>query len=134
MQLLRTVLLTGILTLYTLASTALASSESLSVLPSFTADATEGFQNSGFVVQFTNTSLAIDESCGTPVSYSWFIDNGTEGVDWVYVNGTNATTEHLAVEFITEGCYNVELSATDCLGSATSMDSNDSEITIAGTF
>ena len=30
-----------------------------SVVPSFTADGTEGFQNSGFVVQFTNVSLAL---------------------------------------------------------------------------
>ena len=129
MQLLRTVLLTGIFTLCSLASTAIASSESLSVLPSFTADATEGFQNSGFVVQFTNTSILIDESCGTLVSYVWSIDNGAEGVDWVYVNGTDATTEHLAVEFVTEGCYNVELSATDCLGPEISQ---PTEITVAG--
>ena len=116
MQAIRTVLIFGIFILCSTFQLAWSYEGSTSVLPSFVVDATEGLQGSGFVVHFTNTSVGIDESCGTPVSYGWTIDNGVEGVDWDYVEGTSATTVDLAVEFYIEGCYNVILTGTDCAG------------------
>ena len=129
MQAIRTVLFFGIFMLCSTFQLAWSSEGSTSVLPSFVVDATEGLQGSGFIVHFTNTSVGIDESCGTPVSYAWTIDNGVEGIDWNYVEGTGATTVDLAVEFFIEGCYNVILTGTDCAGVNFSQ---PEEITVAG--
>ena len=109
MQALRSVLVLGFLAICVTFQSAQASSEIQNVLPSFTVDATEGVQASGFVVHFTNTSINVDETCGLPVSYAWTIDNGAMGVDWILVEGTTETTTDLAVEFITQGCYNVQV-------------------------
>ncbi len=129
MQAIRTVLFFGILTLSSIFQEAWSFEGSASVLPLFTTDATEGLQGSGFVVHFTNTSVGINESCGTPVSYAWTIDNGSEGVDWDYVESTNANTVDLAVEFYNEGCYDVTLIGTDCAGVNSTQ---PLEITVAG--
>ena len=67
MQAIRTVLIFGIFILCSTFQLAWSSEGSTSVLPSFVVDATEGLQGSGFVVHFTNTSVGVDESCGTTV-------------------------------------------------------------------
>ena len=129
MQSIRSVLILGFLAFCATFQSAQASSEIQNVLPSFTVDATEGVQASGFVVHFTNTSINVDETCGVPVSYAWTIDNGAMGVDWILVEGTTGTSTDLAVEFITQGCYNVQLVASDCNNVASSA---PTEITVAG--
>lgn len=129
MQAIRTFLFLGIISLSSINQKVTASELSSIVIPSFTVDSSSGIEGDGYIVNFTNTSSAINESCGLDVTYVWAIDTGTEGIDWVYVNGTNATSEDLAIEFITQGCYNVTLFASDCNGNAIS---NETEITVAG--
>ena len=80
MQSIRTFLFTGILAICAVFQVAVAAEDGTNVLPSFTVDVTEGAQASGLVVHCTNTSINIDETCGTDVSYTWTIDNGTMGV------------------------------------------------------
>jgi gliding motility-associated-like protein len=106
-----------------------ASETNIAVLPSFTVDATQGAEAAGFVVHCTNTSINIDESCGTTVTYSWDINNGVQGTDWIFVEGTSSTTQDLAIEFINQGCYIVTLTATDCNNTS---DSAPLELTVAG--
>ena len=60
----------------------IASNTELLVLPSFVIDVNEGAENVGFVVHCTNTSLNIDETCGTTVVYDWSLNNGVQGVDF----------------------------------------------------
>ncbi|MAO45735.1 MAG: hypothetical protein CL823_01145 [Crocinitomicaceae bacterium] len=129
MQSTRTFLFTGILAIFAVFQVAVAAEDGTNVLPSFTVDVTEGAQASGLVVHCTNTSINIDETCGTNVSYAWSIDNGAMGVDWILVEGTTETTQNLAVEFITQGCYNITLTASDCNNVA---NTSPTEITIAG--
>lgn len=127
MQLIRSVILLSLVAISALPSTANASESA--VLPSFTADVLEGAEGGGFVVTFTNTSINIDETCGTPVAYTWSVDAGTEGPDWNFVGGTNANSQDIQIEFITQGCYNVMLNAVDCNNNS---DSAPTEITVAG--
>ena len=130
MQAIRTFLFIGITAISALFQTASASETAAVVIPSFSVNATSGIEGAGFIVNCTNTSLAIDEtSCGTPVAYVWAIDTGTEGVDWIYINGTSALTTNISIEFINQGCYNISLFATDCGGNAIS---EQTEITVAG--
>jgi len=107
----------------------IASNTELLVLPSFVIDVNEGAENVGFVVHCTNTSLNIDETCGTTVVYDWSLNNGVQGVDWIFVEGTSSTTTDLAIEFINQGCYLITLNATDCNNSS---DSAPQEVTVAG--
>ena len=107
----------------------IASDTELLVLPSFTLDVDEGPESAGFTVHCTNTSLNIDETCGTTVVYDWSLNNGVQGVDWIFVEGTSSTTTDLAIEFINQGCYLITLNATDCNNSS---DSAPQEITVAG--
>lgn len=127
MQLIRSVILLGLVAISALLSTAYASESA--VLPSFTADVLEGAEGGGFVATFTNTSINIDETCGTPVAYTWSVDAGTEGADWNFVGGTNANSQDIQIEFFTQGCYNVILNAVDCNNDS---DSAPTEITVAG--
>ena len=106
-----------------------ASDTELLVLPSFVIDVTEGAENAVFVVHCTNTSLNIDETCGTTVVYEWSLNNGVQGVDWIFVEGTSSTTTDIAIEFINQGCYLISLNATDCNNSS---DSSPTEVTVAG--
>jgi hypothetical protein len=62
----------------------IASDTELLVLPSFVIDVTEGAENASFVVHCTNTSLNIDETFGTNVFYDWSLNNGVQGVDWIF--------------------------------------------------
>ena len=99
------------------------------VVPSFTVDATEGAQGMGFIVNFTNTTINNDETCGFQTEYIWGVDNGTEGVDWIFINGTSWYSNDISIEFINQGCYNFSLFAIDCNESAVST---PTEIKIAG--
>lgn len=48
-----------------------------------------------------------------PTGWTWNISPGTEGVDYIYVGGTDATSQNPEVQFINGGYYDVSLTATD---------------------
>lgn len=65
----------------------------------------------------------IDESTNVPTSWAWNI-SGTEGVDWDFISGTDATTQNPVVEFYNVGFYDIELTASNAFGAdATPADS-----------
>jgi gliding motility-associated-like protein len=129
MQAIRSFLFFGLLVISSMLNEVAASEDVVLVLPSFTVDATLGAANSGFIVHCTDTSLNIDETCGTTVTYDWALDNGVQGTDWIFVEGTSSTTQDIAIEFFSQGCYSITVTVTDCINTAESL---ATEITVAG--
>ncbi|PCJ81087.1 MAG: hypothetical protein COA49_07230 [Bacteroidetes bacterium] len=105
-------------------------SAELFILPSFTVDAVQGSSNAGFIVHTTNTTTDLDPGCATPPIYTWSINSGVEGVDWFFTEGTNLNSTNVAIEFVTQGCYDISLNVLDC---ATAANAPVTEITVAGT-
>jgi gliding motility-associated-like protein len=99
------------------------------VLPSFTVDATQGGVSSGFIVHTTNTTTDIDTGCPNPEVYTWSVSSGVQGVDWNFVEGTSANDVDVAIEFITQGCYEIQMSVLEC---ATQNSATPIDITVAG--
>lgn len=54
-----------------------------------------------------------------PTGWTWVVSPGTEGVDYVFVGGTDATSQNPEIEFITGGFYDISLTATDGVTSDT---------------
>ena len=103
--------------------------DNLFILPSFTVDATQGAGSSGFIVHTTNTTIDIDTGCANPEVYTWSVSGGTQGVDWVFAEGTSANDVTVAIEFITQGCYQIQMSVLEC---ATQNNATPIDITVAG--
>jgi len=102
----------------------------LFISPSFTVDAVEGSSNSGFIVHTTNTTTDLDPGCVSTPVYTWSVNSGVEGVDWVFVEGTTVNTTDVAIEFINQGCYDILLGVLHC---ATEANAPITEIRVAGT-
>lgn len=62
---------------------------------------------SGSIVDFS------DYSYHAPTTWSWSVSPGTEGVDYNFVGGTDASSQNPSIEFITGGYYDIELTASD---------------------
>ena len=103
--------------------------DNLFILPSFTVDATQGAGSSGFIVHTTNTTIDIDTGCANPEVYTWSVSGGTQGVDWIFAEGTSANDVTVAIEFITQGCYQIQMSVLEC---ATQNNATPIDITVAG--
>ena len=103
--------------------------EEVFILPSFDVDLTQGASDSGFIVHATNTTTDIDPNCTDPIDYTWSVSDGVEGIDWDFVEGTSASDEDVAIEFITQGCYDIHMSAEECL---TGNSAAPETITVAG--
>lgn len=48
-----------------------------------------------------------------PTSWTWTVSPGTEGVDYMFVGGTDATSQNPEIEFLSGGYYDISLTATD---------------------
>lgn len=57
----------------------------------------------------------VDQSTNAPTGWSWTI-SGTEGVDWSWINATNAASQNPQAEFYTVGFYDVTLTASNGFG------------------
>ena len=93
------------------------------------APALQGAGSSGFIVHTTNTTIDIDTGCANPEVYTWSVNGGTQGLDWVFAEGTSANDVTVAIEFITQGCYQIQMSVLEC---ATQNNATPIEITVAG--
>ena len=103
--------------------------DNIFILPSFTVDATEGAGASGFIVHTTNTTIDIDTGCANPEVYTWSVNGGAQGFDWEFVEGTSANDVTVAIEFMTQGCYQIQMSVLEC---ATQNNATPIDITVAG--
>ena len=103
--------------------------ENIFILPSFTVDATQGVGSSGFIVHTTNTTTDIDTGCAQPEVYTWSVSGGAQGVDWVFAEGTAANDVTVAIEFITQGCFQIQMWVLEC---NTQNTATPIEITVAG--
>lgn len=65
-----------------------------------------------------------DYSFNAPNAWTWNISPGTEGTDWMFVNGTTSTSQNPEVQFMTQGFYTISLSATDGTTSDTEVKTN----------
>lgn len=75
----------------------------------FTADQTEVCP--GTVVYFS------DYTYHGPTTWTWTISPGTEGVDYNFVNSTDANSQNPEIEFLTGGNFDVSLMASDGVSS-----------------
>jgi hypothetical protein len=103
--------------------------DNIFILPSFTVDATQGAGSSGFIVHTTNTTIDIDTGCVNPEVYTWSVSGGVEGFDWGFAEGTSANDVTVAIEFMTQGCYQIQMSVLEC---ATQNSATPIDITVAG--
>jgi gliding motility-associated-like protein len=103
--------------------------DNIFILPSFTVDATEGAGSSGFIVHTTNTTIDIDTDCALPEVYTWSVNGGVQGFDWEFAEGTSENDVTVAIEFITQGCYQIQMSVLEC---NTQNNATPIEITVAG--
>ena len=104
--------------------------ETAVILPSFSVDTTQGAADSGFIVHATNTATHIDEECPVPEVYNWSVADGVQGVDWDFVEGTSLHDEHVAIEFVTQGCFQIQMNVIECF---TQNIAPPIDITVAGT-
>jgi len=100
------------------------------ILPSFDVDATHGAAASGFIVHATNTTTHIDSECPFPEVFNWSVADGVQGVDWNFVEGTTLHDEHVAIEFISQGCFQIQMYVIEC---STQNIAPPIDITVAGT-
>lgn len=56
-----------------------------------------------------------DASTNAPTGWSWTI-SGTQGTDWNFIGGTNASSQDPQVEFYTPGFYDITLTASNSYG------------------
>lgn len=61
----------------------------------------------GDSIQFT------DLSYHNPVSWNWVVTPGLENIDWVYIAGTNATSQDPKIKFLTLGNYQISMQVSD---------------------
>ncbi|MCH2223641.1 MAG: T9SS type A sorting domain-containing protein [Crocinitomicaceae bacterium] len=54
-----------------------------------------------------------DQSFHGPISWTWTVTPGVEGVDYVYANGTTAASQNPEITFIVGGYYDIELLTSD---------------------
>ena len=104
--------------------------ESMAIFPSFTVDTTQGAAASGFIVHATNTTTHIDSECPVPEVYNWSVADGVQGVDWDFVEGTTVHDENVAIEFISQGCFQIQMNVIEC---STQNIAPPVDITVAGT-
>ncbi|MBL4862012.1 MAG: T9SS type A sorting domain-containing protein, partial [Crocinitomicaceae bacterium] len=62
-----------------------------------------------------------DFSFNGPTSWTWTVAPGMEGVDYYFVNGTNASTQNPSIQFMTSGYYEITLLASDGVTSDTEV-------------
>lgn len=115
--LLRASLLAFILILFSINSFRAGSLESDGgvVLPSFTVDATQGQVGTGFIVNCVNTTSNLDPDCTEPLTYTWSVNSGTQGIDWDFLAGTTSNSTNVTIGFINAGCYDIGLNVIECL-------------------
>jgi hypothetical protein len=77
-----------------------------------------------------SSGVYTDASAFSPTSWSWVVSPGTQGVDWTYISGTNATSQNPEIQFNTVGSYTLELTATNAMGSNTMTKTN--YVTVVG--
>lgn len=54
-----------------------------------------------------------DYSFSNPISWSWTVSPGTEGIDFIYISGTDGTSDEPEIQFLTPGSYSISLTAGD---------------------
>lgn len=79
----------------------------------FTASQTEIC--SGTVVTFS------DYTYHGPTAWTWSVSPGTEGIDFIFVGGTDANSQNVEIEFVSGGFYDISLMATDGVSSDTEV-------------
>ncbi|TNE75307.1 MAG: PKD domain-containing protein, partial [Bacteroidetes bacterium] len=97
-------------------------------VPMFTVDHTSGCKNETFVFSDeTPTTSSLYQNCMSFVasgcevsSWTWSISPAT----FVFVNGTNANSQHPEVQFTSNGTYSVSLTAGNCAGTNLTTQSN----------
>jgi PKD repeat protein len=65
-----------------------------------------------------------DYSFNAPNAWTWNISPGSEGTDWMFVNGTTAGSQNPEVQFLTQGFYSISLTASDGVNSDTEVKTN----------
>jgi len=81
------------------------------------------FEASKKIICNADTVQLMDWSFQNPSSWTWTISPGTENVDWVYVSSSNSNSQNPTVQFLTQGVYQVELTASDGVTSDTEIKS-----------
>jgi hypothetical protein len=97
---------------------------------SFVVDNTQGAADSGFIVHATNTTTHINYDCPIPLVFNWSVADGVQGVDWDFVEGTALNDENVAIEFITQGCFQIQMNIIECFAQNIA---SPIDITVAGT-
>ena len=89
--------------------------------PTFTSNNTEGC--APFNISINNTTNLTDQ-CGTP-TYEWTVvytpDFCGTGIDFNFINGTDANSVNPEIEFVNPGTYEIVLEATNSCGIASSV-------------
>ena len=66
----------------------------------------------------------LDFSHMNPIGWTWSVSPGAEGIDYTFVNGTDASSQNPTIQFITSGFYAIGLTATDGQNSNTEVKQN----------
>jgi len=70
------------------------------------------------IVQFTDLSFH------APSSWTWTVNPGVEGTDWMFVDATTAASSDPKIQFMTQGMYAISLQVGDGVSNDTEIKSN----------